>query len=93
MLGDLYLYGEGVPQDYSQAYFWLDLAAANPPRMDSGIPPEAAKLFGKAQKGMAQALISDRDEAASHLTRTELFQVQEQVERWVESHKAKSHAQ
>ena len=26
-LGLLYARGEGVPQDYEEAYFWLDLAA------------------------------------------------------------------
>ena len=27
-LGDLYNKGRSVPQDYAEAYFWLDLAAA-----------------------------------------------------------------
>ncbi len=27
-LGGLYYCGPGVPQDYAEAYFWLDLAAA-----------------------------------------------------------------
>jgi hypothetical protein len=29
MLGVLYSYGQGVGQDYAEAYFWLDVAAAS----------------------------------------------------------------
>jgi hypothetical protein len=29
-LGSLYFMGQGVPQDYNEAYFWLDLAAHSP---------------------------------------------------------------
>ncbi|WP_420238001.1 tetratricopeptide repeat protein [Telmatobacter bradus] len=29
-LGSLYFMGQGVPQDYNEAYFWLDLAARSP---------------------------------------------------------------
>jgi hypothetical protein len=28
-LGEMYQMGVGVPQDYGEAYFWLDIAAAN----------------------------------------------------------------
>lgn len=80
-IGDLYFRGLGVPQSYSRAYFWLDLAAA-------GASPKP--LFGlNPSAGMAE----ERDEAASHLTRTELLQVQEQAERWFESHKSSSRTQ
>jgi len=30
ILGVLYSYGQGVPQDYVEAYFWLDVAASVP---------------------------------------------------------------
>lgn len=93
MLGDLYLQGEGVPQDYSEAYFWLDLAAASPPQIGGSLPPGAAKeLGGKLQEMSAQALIQDRDAAASHLTRAELIQVQERAQKWFQSHKPKPSA-
>jgi hypothetical protein len=29
ILGSWYYYGKGVPQDYAEAYFWYDLAAAS----------------------------------------------------------------
>ncbi|MGB8028138.1 MAG: tetratricopeptide repeat protein [Terracidiphilus sp.] len=77
-IGDLYFKGQGVPQSYSQAYFWLDLAAASAsPKNPLGQMP----------------LAEMRDEAASHLTRAELSQVQKRAEGWFESRKAKSPAQ
>ncbi len=87
-LGDLYLQGDGVPQSFAEAYFWLDLAAASPPQIGESLPPGAAKeLEGKLQKMSAQALIQDRDAAASHLTRAELIRAQERAQKWFESHK------
>jgi hypothetical protein len=76
-IGDLYFKGKGVPQSYHLAYFWLDLAAAD---------ASSKTLLG--QIPLAQM----RDEVASHLTRAELLQVQEQAEKWFESHKSSSGA-
>jgi len=77
-IGDLYFKGQGVPQSFSRAYFWFDLAAAS---------ASAKTLLGQ------MPLAEMRDEAASHLTRTEILHVQEQAERWAESHKLTSRAQ
>jgi uncharacterized protein len=80
-IGDLYFRGLGVPQSYSRAYFWLDLATAGAsPKPLFGLDPSA---------GMAE----ERDEAASHLTRAEMLRVQEQADRWFESHKSSSRTQ
>ena len=89
MFGDLYLQGDGVPQSYAEAYFWLDLAAAQQlPPIGGNLPPGAAKELGeKLYKMSAQALIQDRDAAASHLTRAELIRVQERAQKWFQSHK------
>lgn len=73
-IGNLYFQGQGVPQSYSQAYFWLDLAAAR-----------ASKQNLLKQMPVAEM----RDEAASHLTRTELSNVQKRAERWFASHNSK----
>jgi TPR repeat protein len=80
-IGDLYFRGLGVPQSYSRAYFWLDLAAAG---------PSPKPLFGL---DLSAGTAEERDEAASHLTRSELLQVQKQAEKWFESHKAPSPTQ
>jgi Sel1 repeat len=91
MLGDLYLEGEGVPQDYRKAYFWLDLASARRSSLVQAPPenaPQAFKNFSQSTRARAMsAVTADRDEAASHLTRSELLRVQESAEKWLQSHK------
>lgn len=76
-IGDLYFKGKGVPQSYSRAYFWLDLAAAQ---------ASPNTVLGKIP------LAKMRDEAASHLTRSEALRVQDRAERWFRSHKTASSA-
>lgn len=76
-IGNLYFQGQGVPQSYRQAYFWLDLAAAR----------------ASEQNLLKQMPVAEmRDQAASHLTRTELSDIQQRAERWFESHKPKAGA-
>jgi len=70
-LAELFKVGQGVPQDYAEAYFWLDIAGA------AGI--EGAKQLG-------EDINKSRDEAASHLTPTELSRVQERARKWFEDH-------
>ena len=41
-LGSLYNDGQGVPQDYAEAYFWYDLAAAGKPHAST--MGQAAKI-------------------------------------------------
>jgi TPR repeat protein len=74
-LGVSYYHGQGVRQDYADAYFWLVLVTS-----------------GKANGGVKkQDIIKGwRDDAASHLTPTELTQVQERVRRWLEDHPPKA---
>ncbi len=72
-IGDLYFKGRGVPQSYPRAYFWLDLAAAQ---------ASPNTLLGNVP------LTEMRDEAASHLSRTEVLHVQKRAERWFKSHKS-----
>lgn len=74
-VGDLYFKGKGVPQSYSRAYFWFDLAAAQ---------ASPNTVLGKIP------LAEMRDEAASHLTRSEELRVQDRAERWFRSHKSAS---
>ena len=92
MLGEFYLKGEGFPQDYQQAYFWLDLAAAQRSsiRRSMQFPNDAPQALKGLSQSMAPkvltALVNERDEAASHLTRAELSHVQQSAERWLQSH-------
>ena len=65
--------GNGVPRDYSEAYFWLNLAASGPSQ-DISKQKERAK---------------ERDEVASLLSNTALLQAQERARKWLEAHQAK----
>ena len=69
-LGTAYRDGFGVPQDFAESYFWLDLAAShitNDPDLDRNV----RKV---------------RDEVASHLTNTVLLESQERAKEWFASH-------
>jgi TPR repeat protein len=72
-LASLYEAGQGVPQDYKQAYFWMSLAAAN---------KELAGVYSSLAKEHAD----ERDRFAAHLTKTELLKIQERTRKWVEDH-------
>jgi TPR repeat protein len=73
-LGFAYELGHGVPKDYVEAYFWLDLAAAG-------------NLDSVKRHGIDVAKL--RDEAASHLTPSDLARTQERARKWFEDHPAK----
>ena len=81
-LGLLYSHGQGVPQDYAEAYFWFDLAASG-------------KLTGTDENGKAfeqKDADENRDRAAAHLSPAELVRVQERARKWFEAHPAQSEA-
>lgn len=67
-LGVMYARGEGVTQDYVQAYKWLDLAA-------SRIPPDQA-----ANRELA---VSRRDLAAALMTPAQVTEAQRLAREWV----------
>jgi Sel1 repeat len=73
-LGISYYHGEGVRQDYADAYFWMALVASG-------------KVNGGVKKGDINGW---RDDAASHLTPTELSQVQERVQKWINEHPSRA---
>jgi len=73
MLGQLYFLGQGVPADFAEAYFWLDIALAR--KLPEGFPEG-----DEAEK---------RDAAASALTPADLSRVQERARKWFEDHPAK----
>lgn len=66
-LGISYCWHEGVPQDYVQAYMWVDLAI--------------------------QGKVADTNHwlnfAASHMTKDEISQAQEQARKWLQTHAEK----
>jgi TPR repeat protein len=72
-LGLMYEQGDGVPQSYAEAYFWFDLAAA-------GIDSESWD---------SERAVKFRDDAASHLTPSDLSRIQERARKWFEEHPAK----
>lgn len=63
-LGFLYAAGQGVPQDYVQAYVWFDLAAANlahaeARRLAAGLREGAARRMTAAQIAEARRLVRE----------------------------------
>jgi hypothetical protein len=68
----------GVQQDFEKAYFWLSLAASAPGYSDKG--------DSYARENLLPPIISARDEAARHLTRSKLLQVEEQTARFLTTH-------
>jgi hypothetical protein len=57
-LGNLYALGKGVPQDFAETYFWLDLAAAGP------LAELAAKDRDEAASHLTPADLSREQERA-----------------------------
>jgi TPR repeat protein len=66
----MYQQGQGVPRDYQQAYFWLNLAAAHAPAE-----------FSQSQISQETA-IRIRDNAATRLTPAQLAEAQAQARTW-----------
>ena len=73
----MYHKGEGVPQDYAQAYFWFYLAWF---RLGASLPPSGS---------LTEQLAKLRDETASHLSPADLSREQERARKWFEAHQAK----
>jgi TPR repeat protein len=73
MLGALYGDGKGVPQDYAEAYFWLDLAGTG--KLDAS--------------DSERTVVRLRDDAASHLPPADVSREQERARKWFEAHQAK----
>jgi hypothetical protein len=69
MIGEMYYDGLGVLQDFSQAYFWLNLAASDP----------VANRLGHEYVNIAR---EKRDKSASHLTAERLNRTQESLANW-----------
>lgn len=91
----MYLNGQGVPQDYAEAYFWQDIAASEPERIkalitgNSAIDSERLRIFNAwltSNTPFFREVDKSRDDAASHLTPAEQSQVQERVRKWIEEH-------
>jgi hypothetical protein len=74
-LGFLYDKGQGVSQACAEAYFWYALAASKLSPLDSS--------------SLAKGPAEHRDEAASHLTPTDLSREQERARKWFEEHQVK----
>src|SRR5206468_8163489 len=71
-VGDMYAKGEGVSQDFIEAYKWLNIAAASPEKQDlSAFPPEqreAAKRLPWLAGPVAETAKADRDKLAKQMT-------------------------
>lgn len=89
----MYRNGQGVPQDYAEAYFWLDIAASQPEWVKSAIigtsEADSKKLQHFNAWYTANAAFFNwadkwRDDVASRLTPAELAQVRERVRKWHE---------
>lgn len=64
-LGVMYVNGEGVPQDYAQAYAWFNIAEANVPADDTGWHARLNRFRNEIAGEMTPAQI----EEAQKLTR------------------------
>jgi hypothetical protein len=108
-LGVMYHNGQGVPQDDAQAVAWSrkgaeqgDADAQNNLGASyyhgQGLPQDYAQAYfwlalaasGKVEGIKHEDIVALRDAAASHLTPTELSQVQERVRKWLEDHPPKA---
>ena len=90
-------YRIAADQGYAEAQFSLGAAY----RDGAGVPKDNAEAYfwlslaatGKVEGIKQEDLAKARDEQASHLTKTELSQVQERVQKWVKDHAAKTNSQ
>lgn len=90
-------YRKAADQGDAEAQFNLGAAY----RDGAGVPKDNADAYfwlslaatGKVEGMKQEDLARARDEQAFHLTKTELSQVQEQVQKWVKDHAAKTNSQ
>ena len=90
-------YRKAADQGYAEAQFSLGAAY----RDGAGVPKDNAEAYfwlslaatGKVEGMKQEDLAKARDEQAFHLTKTELSQVQERVQKWVKDHAAKTNSQ
>jgi len=89
-------YRKAADQGDAEAQFNLGAAY----RDGAGVPKDNAEAYfwlslaatGKVEGVKQEDVAKTRDEQASHLTKTELSQVQERVQRWVKDHAAKTNS-
>jgi TPR repeat protein len=77
-LGLRYFIGEGVPQNYSESLFWLELVTTA-----TGNERHLAGSHGISDSPVIAKLSSM---AASHLDQTEVKQVEERARKWIKEH-------
>jgi TPR repeat protein len=90
-------YRKAADQGYAEAQFSLGAAY----RDGAGVQKDNAEAYfwlslaatGKVEGMKPEDLAKARDEQAFHLTKTELSQVQERVQKWVKDHAAKTNSQ
>jgi len=89
-------YRKAADQGDAEAQFSLGATY----RDGAGVPKDNAEAYfwlslaatGKVEGVKQEELAKARDEQASHLTKTELSQVQERVQKWVKDHAAKTNS-
>ena len=90
-------YRKAADQGYAEAQFSLGAAY----RDGAGVRKDNAEAYfwlslaatGKVEGMKQEDLAKARDEQAFHLTKAELSQVQERVQKWVKDHVAKTNSQ
>ncbi len=58
-LGEMYMLGRGVPKDYTQAYVWVALAAAQDDKKAAGLRDYLESVMTPAQIAEAQRLVRE----------------------------------
>jgi len=74
--------GNGLPKDYSEAYFWLYLAASTETSPNTATNTTKEKMAKLSEEKYSNA----RDAAAALLTQSHLVDVQKRAESWLSDH-------
>ncbi len=74
-LGNIFKEGDGVPQDFVQAYKWFDIAAATHGAEIDKLPPSTSPDDNQME-------INYREDVAKHMTATQIAQAQKVAREW-----------
>jgi hypothetical protein len=92
-LGKMYYDGQGMPQDYAEAYFWLEVGALEPEQIKTYLTSKAElqhfDLWFSANQDLFSRYDRYRDDSASHLTAEQSSQQMARVQKWFEDHPPK----
>jgi TPR repeat protein len=87
-LSTMYLHGEGVQQNYAEAYFWWLVGEPEEQKAEEWLKKHSP-YYKKDEK--VREFENERvHDLVSHMTEAELSQAQERARRWIEEHPPKA---